>query len=141
MMQCTITIMMHTFKKLFLYLGSEQPQHAIILQNKDVIEECCLTSTDYFVDATFRVCPKHQNIFNVRSAQVLNIFAERDGHAILMFAVIMTTKKLALYEKVLEVIKQHYPILKPKTMMSDYEAAMRKAFKKKFPGSRMLGCR
>ena len=58
-----------------------------------------------------------------------------------MFSVIMTSKKVALYEKVLDNIKQHYPILKPKTLMSDYEAGLRKAFRKKFPGARMLGCR
>lgn len=115
--------------------------HAIILANKTAATECCDTSTDFFMDGTFRICPKQGNILNVRSAQVFNILAERNGHGVLLFSVIMTSRKLALYERVFQKIKDHFPTFKPPNMMSDYEASMRKAFKKKFPTSRLLGCR
>jgi len=53
----------------------------------------------------------------------------------------MTSRKLQLYKKVMDLIKANYPDFKPVQMMSDYETAMRKAFKDTFPESRLFGCR
>ena len=93
------------------------------------------------MDGTFKVIPRQGKVFNLRSAQVFNIIADYNGHAILLFTVVMTSRRLALYEKVLDVIKSHYPNFKPLQMMADYEAAMRTAFKSRFPSSRLYGCR
>ena len=93
------------------------------------------------MDGTFKIVPRQGHIFNLRSAQVFNIIADYNGHAILLFTVVMTSRRLALYEKVLDVIKGHYPTFKPLQMMADYEGAMRKAFMSRFPSSRLYGCR
>jgi hypothetical protein len=128
-------------KEIVIPLGSSMCHHAIILANKKVVTECCDSSTDFFMDGTFRICPKQGNILNVRSSQVFNVLTERNGHGLLLFSVIMTSRKLALYERVFQKIKEHYPTFNPPNMMADFEASMRKAFKKKFPASRLLGCR
>ena len=73
--------------------------------------------------------------------QVLNIIGDYHGNAVSDFTVIMTSRKVALYKKVLEHLKTQYPEFQPKQMMADYEAAMRKAVKATFPTTHLYGCR
>jgi hypothetical protein len=59
----------------------------------------------------------------------------------LMFTAIMTSRRLPLYEAVLDAIKKHYPNFIPTTIMADFEPSLRKSIKLKFPKTRLLGCR
>ena len=93
------------------------------------------------MDATFKIVPRQGTVFNMRSAQVFNIIADYNGHAVILFTVVMTSRRLQLYLKTLDVIKQHYPEFNPPQMMADYETAMRAAFKSRFPSSKLYGCR
>jgi len=93
------------------------------------------------MDGTFRIAPRQGRILSIRSNQVFNIFADYHDNAAIIFTVIMTSRKLQLYKKVMDLIKANYPDFKPVQMMSDYETAMRKAFKDTFPESRLFGCR
>jgi hypothetical protein len=111
------------------------------LQNDDAVSHCCTFAKDYFVDGTFKICPRGGPLLNVRSSQVLNIFGDVNGHAMLMFTAVMTSRRLPLYEAVLEAIKKHYPNFTPTTIMADFEPSLRKSIKLKFPKTRLLGCR
>ena len=93
------------------------------------------------MDATFKIVPRQGAVFNMRSAQVFNIIADYNGHAVILFTVVMTSRRLQLYLKVMDVIKLHYPDFNPPQMMADYETAMRAAFKSRFPSSKLYGCR
>jgi len=53
----------------------------------------------------------------------------------------MTCRKYQLYQKVFKKLKEIFPNFNPKMIMSDYEAAMRKALIDVFPAMRLLGCR
>ena len=115
-------------------------QTALIFVNRygtTTIDDCSWFS----MDGTFKIVPRQGQIFNLRSSQVFNIIADYNGHAILLFTVVMTSRRLALYEKVLDVIKTHFPNFKPLQMMADFEVAMRTAFISRFPSSRLYGCR
>jgi len=114
---------------------------AMVLVNREAVNNAINISTNFFLDGTFRITPRQGKILNVRSAQVLNLIADYNGHAVLLFTVIMTSRRLALYEKVMDIIKNHFPDFNPTNMMADYEQAMRKAFRSRFPASRLLGCR
>ena len=72
---------------------------------------------------------------------MLNILANYNGHAVILFTIIMTARKVALYKKVFDFIKLHYPAFSPKQMTSDFEGSLRKAFISRFPLARLYGCR
>ena len=126
---------------MFQFPDGSADQVALIFVNKrsagPAIEDCSWFS----VDGTFKIVPRQGQVFNLRSAQVLNIIADYNGHAVLLFTVVMTSRRLALYEKVLDVIKHHYPHFKPLQLMADYELALRTALKSRFPSSKLYGCR
>ena len=123
------------------FTGATTEEVAMIFVNRNAagyaIEDCSWFS----MDGTFKIVPRQGAVFNMRSAQVLNIIADYNGHAILLFTIVMTSRRLALYEKVLDVIKQHYPHFNPLQMMADYELAMRTAIKSRFPATKLYGCR
>jgi hypothetical protein len=60
---------------------------------------------------------------------------------VLLFSIIMTSRKIGLYRKVFKFLKEKVPNFKPPQMMADYERAMRNAFKSVYPTSRLFGCR
>ena len=93
------------------------------------------------MDGTFRVVPQHGNYLNLRASQVFNILADYNGHALCVFTIVMTSRKLPLYRKVFGLIADKFPNFKPTTMMSDFEPAMRKAFKERYIAARLYGCR
>lgn len=114
---------------------------AIVLVNRPIMQHVIAESKHFFMDGTFRIAPKQGRILSVRSSQIFNIFADFHDNAALLFTVIMTSRKLPLYEKVMDIIKENFPDFKPIQMMSDFETAMRKSFKSRFPNSRLFGCR
>jgi hypothetical protein len=72
---------------------------------------------------------------------VLNILGDYHGNAVAVFTIIMESRSVALYRKVLDLLKSVFPEFQPKQLMADYEAAMRKAVKVTFPTTRLYGCR
>lgn len=116
-------------------------RHAILLVNKAVAQEAFQDSTWFSMDGTFRITPRQGRVLNIRSSQVFNILADYHGHAVVVFTVIMTSRRRALYDKVFALIRSTYPNFKPAQMMADYELGMRKAFKEKYPSSKLYGCR
>jgi len=85
--------------------------------------------------------PRAGNILNVRASQVLLITADYHGKAILLFAIVMTSRKSGLYRKVWRLLKDKVPRFRPPMMMMDYERALRTSFKFVFPATRLYGCR
>ena len=73
--------------------------------------------------------------------QVLSVVGDYHGRPVALFTAIMTTRRYALYKKVMQIIKQKYPHFRPMEIMADYEWACRKALRTDFPRSRLLGCR
>jgi len=93
------------------------------------------------MDGTFRIMPKPGGRMDVRASQVLLITADYHGKVVLLFAILMTSRKVALYKKVFKFLKLNVPNFKPPQMMSDYERAMRNAFRTVYASSRLFGCR
>jgi len=77
----------------------------------------------------------------VLSVKVLNIVADYHGKAICILSIVMTTRKFQLYKKLFAKIREIFPEFEPHFIMSDYEAAMRKAISANFVNTRVLGCR
>lgn len=98
-------------------------------------------ATFFSMDGTFRTTPRPGNVLDVRASQVLHITADYHGKIVVLFSVIMTSRKIGLYRKVFKFIKKEVPNFKPPLMMADYEKAMRNAFKSVFSSTRLLGCR
>ena len=128
-------------KYLHIFSDDKATHVALIFVNKRAADPAIEDCSWFSVDGTFKIVPRQGQVFNLRSAQVLNIIADYNGHAVLLFTIVMTSRRLALYEKVLDVIKGKYPNFKPLQIMADYEAAMRTALKSRFPSSRLYGCR
>lgn len=93
------------------------------------------------MDGTFRITPRAGNVLDVRASQVLLITADYHGKVVVLFTVIMTSRKVGLYRKVFKFLKDKVPNFRPPQMMADYEKAMRNAFKEVFPMARLYGCR
>lgn len=72
---------------------------------------------------------------------MLNIVADYHGRAVCVLSVVMTTRKFQLYKKIFAKIRELFPDFEPHFLMSDYEAAMRKAISANMPNTRLLGCR
>lgn len=116
-------------------------KHAIILANRECLEDTLRTSTWFAMDGTFRITPRAGNVLDVRASQVLLITADYHGKVVVLFTVIMTSRKVGLYRKVFKFLKDKVPNFRPPQMMADYEKAMRNAFKEVFPMARLYGCR
>ena len=67
--------------------------------------------------------------------------ADYNGNAVVVFTIVMTSRKVGLYRKVMELLKVHFPAFNPQQLMADYEASLRKAIKESFPNTRLFGCR
>ena len=67
--------------------------------------------------------------------------ADYQGTAVILYTIVMTARKVALYKKVFDLIKQHFPAFNPKQMMTDFEGSLRKAFVSRFTMARLYGCR
>lgn len=116
-------------------------KYGLILVNRSVLEDVLRTSTWFSADGTFKITPRPGNVLDVRASQVLHITADYHGSVVLLFSVIMTSRKVGLYKKVLKFIKRTIPNFKPPQLMCDYESALRKAFKSVFPATKVYGCR
>ena len=121
--------------------GRSVRNHAIALVNRQIVDPATKDASSWFVDGTFRIVPRQGRVLNLRSSQVLNILADFNGSAIVVFTIIMTSRKVGLYRKVLELLKMKFPNFEPKQLMADYEGSLRKAIKEAFPRTRLYGCR
>ena len=116
-------------------------RYGLVFVNRGIVQSTSEESIDFFMDGTFRIVPRNGKFLNLRSSQVFNILADHHGTALCIFTVVMTSRKLPLYRKVFALISSKFPNFKPARMMSDYEPAMRKAFKETYNTTRMNGCR
>jgi len=105
-----------------------------------MIEKIASKSTEYFVDATFGVVPGNMQVLQVRSSQVLNIVANYGTATVSVATVVMSGRKVALYKKIWAYLRELFPSLQPKTIMADWEAALRKTLAVAFPAARTVGC-
>ena len=121
--------------------GGTVMKHAIILVNRAILEDVFRTCTVFNMDGTFKTTPKLGNSFDDRASQVLLITADYHGSPVVIFAVVMQSRKEVLYTKVFEHIHDHYVDFRPVQVMSDFEKAMRSGFKNVFKEARLLGCR
>lgn len=53
---------------------------------------------------------------------------------------LMDNKLSKSYDFIFEHMKETFPNLKPKSIMSDFEDAMRKSARKVFPDAQVIGC-
>jgi len=97
-------------------------------------------ATLYLVDATFGVVPGHIRVLQVRSSQVLNIVADYGGATVSVFTVIMSCRKVDLYQKIFAFVRENFPCIDPKTLMADWETGLRKTLAKAFPTAKLAGC-
>ena len=95
--------------------------HAIALVNRQIVDPATKDASSWFIDGTFRIVPRQGRVLNLRSSQVLNILADFNGSAIVVFTIIMTSRKVGLYRKVLELLKMKFPDFEPKQLVyGDY---------------------
>lgn len=116
-------------------------KHAIILINRAVFEDVVRTCICYGMDGTFKTTPRLGNAFDDRASQVLTISADYHGSPVVIFTVVMQTRKMPLYKKVFSHIQNNYPTFQPIQMMADFEKSMRNGFKAIYKDSRLYGCR
>ena len=128
-------------KSIHFFADGTDRKLAMIFVNKEATGPTMNESIWFSVDGTFKIVPRQGNTSNDRASQVLNILADYNGHAVLLFTIVMTSRRVQLYEKVLDFIKMKYPNFKPAQLMADYEASMRNALKSRFPSARLYGCR
>lgn len=121
--------------------GAVARKHAIVLVNRAVLEDVFRTCKWFAMDGTFKVTPRVANELSDRAAQLLTISTDYHGKAVVVFVVVMQSRKMPLYKKVFRAIKLENPDFNPGQMMSDYERAMRNGFLKSYPTARLFGCR
>ena len=114
---------------------------AIVLGKRDLIDKINEKATFFFTDATFAVTPGHMEELQVRSSQVLSILADYHGTAVPVFTVVMSCRKVKLYESLMRFLKMEFPQFTPQEFMADWEAGLRRAIINIFPDTRLLGCR
>ena len=86
-----------------------------------------------YVDGTFSLSPK---LFS----QILVILAERSGFVVPLCYALLPDKAGKGYEKMLELLCNAWPQLKPAKVSLDYEIGPINAFRKRFPNAEMNGC-
>ena len=72
------------------------------------------------VDGTFGLIPGRLDVLNVRSSQILNILCDFKGAAICILTVVMSARKLPLYQKIFEWVVTDIPTFRPLEIMSDF---------------------
>lgn len=76
-----------------------------------------------------------------RSVQVLNFLVEYKGRFVPVIHVVMASRKLGLYTRVMARIRELFPNLLPEHIMSDFELALRKALRIAWESATLHGCR
>ena len=124
----------------FFLLGTRKRQFAIILADREMVRDIAAKATFFHADATFGVTPGHLRVLQVRSSQVFNLVADYGGATVSVLTVIMSCRKTDMYRKVWSFIKEKFPELDPKTIMCDWEVALRKTAAEAFPDATIAGC-
>lgn len=119
-------------------LGREQ--YALAFGDPSMIRNIGDKSTNFHVDATFGVLPGYIRVLKVRSSQVLNVVADYGSATVCVATIIMSCRKVMLYRKVFQFLKDSFPEIKPKIIMADWEVALRKTVAAAYPEARVVGC-
>jgi hypothetical protein len=112
----------------------------MIFGEEEMIQKIGAKSTFFFVDATFGVVPGYIDVLKVRSSQVLNIVADYGNATVNVATVIMSCRKVALYRKIFAHLRRQFPCINPRSLMCDWEAALRKTLAATYPNARTIGC-
>lgn len=115
-------------------------QYAIIFADEDNFKKVCEKTGDFCLDGTFSVIPGYLDVLTLRSSQVLNLVGDYAGAIVGVATVVMTCRKVRLYQAVFNFIKGFAPYFKPQTIMADWELALRKTAAVTWPQARVLGC-
>lgn len=116
-------------------------RYAIILVNRKVLDRAFASCTFFAMDGTFKTTPQVSASFRDRAAQMLCITADYSGKPVVLYVVLMQTRKIPLYREVFKAIHRLEPRFNPGQMMADFERAMRNSYMETFPDTRLLGCR
>ncbi|KAJ6647973.1 hypothetical protein Bhyg_03198 [Pseudolycoriella hygida] len=88
-----------------------------------------------FMDGTYKALPHH---IPFRQLYVVNVTFE--GQCYPLAYIFMETKTFSAYDTVFQNLKLLMTSVEVAKLMTDYEAASRKALKKHYPNARMSGC-
>ena len=124
----------------FILAFPGRTHRAVILGDRDSIRQIGEKSTFYHVDATFAALPGFIDQLKARSAQILNIVANYGAATVSVATVIMSGRRVPLYKKIFDFLRDSFPELKPTVIMADWEAALRKTLSTSFTEARILGC-
>ena len=117
-----------------LFTADEWDEMAFILKNFDALARVNSCADEIFVDGTFHTSPTGW-------AQVLNVATIIDGNTVLLYVVLMTNRKKALYNLTLSRIAQDLKdYLSVKMIHTDYEEALMAAGEEAFTNARIVGC-
>lgn len=120
---------------------SGKDHYALFIGNQELTRVVSEGSTFAFFDATFGLIPGRLDVLQVRSAQILNILCDFKGALICIMTIVMSARKLALYQEIFRWFAENFTSFRPKQCMADWETALRKAISTNWPEARLLGCR
>ncbi|XP_039277249.1 uncharacterized protein LOC111044905 isoform X2 [Nilaparvata lugens] len=92
-------------------------------------------NTNWHMDGTFKCRPKSPEF-----AQLYVIMATSHGRAFPIVWALMKTRSSKAYDVLLGEVKNHFPNMRPKVIISDYEKAIKKPLRDRFPESEHRGC-
>ena len=86
-----------------------------------------------YVDGTFSLTPE---LFS----QIFVVLAERSGFVIPVCYALLPNKTFSTYARMLEMLCEAWPELKPEKVSLDFETGLIRAFRERFPDATMNGC-
>lgn len=117
-------------------VGNGENDVSCVFASETIIKKIRLTAPaerKYYIDGTFYVVPAMFYQLVIMTFQV-------DNTTFPFLYVLMTGKKRAHYEKLLEFINENIVNLQPAQIMLDFEVGLRLAIKKVFPECELKGC-
>lgn len=94
-----------------------------------------MNNVAFFIDGTFKALPHH---LSFRQLYVISIIYDNQCYPLAY--IFMEKKTFTSYDTVFANLKWLMPSVEVTKVMSDYEAATRKAIKKHYPNARVSGC-
>ena len=113
----------------------------IIFLSQTIVENLIDTDSKIhlFMDGTFRVVPKHfHNDEKLLQLYIIHIVHDDVGYPLMY--VLMQSKNFESYDLIFSYLSSFIKADNVELVMSDYEAASRKAVKKNFPTAKIEGC-
>lgn len=122
------------------YVFSGKWHYSLILADPENFEKACTKAVDFCIDGTFGIIPGYLEVLRVRSSQVLQVMANYGDALVCVATVVMTCRKVPLYQATFKKISELFPFFSPQTLMSDWETALRKTAGACWPDAKTVGC-